>query len=150
MTELADTTEVTVRVDRRVLGWKLGHIITVERTGLIDKLIRKGSLTEIEYPTPEQIENAERPRIAGGKDFSGNEHSLAVLESERAELALREAREDAARKLGEHSQSLTGDISHDHTHALGGGDDGSTGAGDGDDEQSADPDGSTETGPDSR
>lgn len=46
--------EITVKVEKRVLGWKLGQVITLERTRLIDNLIKNNALTEVETPDPDQ------------------------------------------------------------------------------------------------
>ena len=55
--------EITVKVEKRVLGWKLGQVITLEHTKLIDNLIKNNALTVVEYPSVEQIENQERPNM---------------------------------------------------------------------------------------
>ena len=55
--------EITVKVEKRVLGWKLGQIITLEHTRLIENLIKNNALTVVEYPSVEQIENQERPNM---------------------------------------------------------------------------------------
>lgn len=55
--------EITVKVEKRVLGWKLGQVITLEHTRLIDNLIKNNALTVVEYPSVEQIENQERPNM---------------------------------------------------------------------------------------
>lgn len=55
--------EITVKVEKRVLGWKLGQVITLEHTRLIDNLIKNNALTVVEYPSVDQIENQERPNM---------------------------------------------------------------------------------------
>ena len=132
--------EITVKVEKRVLGWKLGQVITLEHTRLIENLIKNNALTVVEYPSVEQIENQERPNmdalVPGSSDGSA---TVSVPEPARISGEANPEQSDFDKDVAL-AQSNFGEGTGDAEQ----------GPGDGDDQSTEDPDGSTASGEDPR
>lgn len=128
--------EITFKVARRVHGWKVGQVLTVERTDYTDMLLAKGHVEEVEFPSVAEIETADRPVLYPGQGFPGEDPEERLDRNPEAKARVETA-------LANQDEAVTRDL--DTTE---GEDDGSSGEGEGVDEHAADPDGSAETGED--
>lgn len=85
--------EITFKVARRVHGWKVGQVLTVERTDYTDMLLAKGHVEEVEFPSVAEIETADRPVLYPGQGFPGD--------PEKTDTELAEGDDDGSSGEGE-------------------------------------------------